>query len=192
MKKILPCLFAVFYALSICTACSNSKDEPTEESWKSLSKTYQSNSLDITLSESPIVITENRTIVVSASSPQAAKFTLNNIVPDDKSIDIDVYLEETNNIYSFSGTSETINGTFVAINGTFENGVLKLLAVRTPNHGITGDPLGLKLIEPEEGESTKIADVYIAFKSSEPTINAMVNTELPMQIGSELMKKFLT
>ncbi len=191
MKKNLLYLFTLLCTLSFFTACGDDdKDDPippVDETWKELSGTYDASSkLIATLNGTDLVVGNGRTVVVAATSAEAATFTLNNVVPDSKTVTINATLAKSNDQYSFTGEQAVGNAT-ISVSGTFDKGMLTIATTRKVASELTG-ALKLNYIT-MQAMPVQIGDVYINFQSVDPATNAMVNTQLPMLVGHKLAAK---
>jgi hypothetical protein len=169
--------------MGLFVACCGGDDDPVEvdDSWKNLSKTYQVDENEITLAGALTVTLsgEGRSVTVSATSAEAAKLTLTNIVPDGAAISIDGGLTKANDLYSITGET-TINGCKIAVSGNFDaDGKLTLAVTRTMTTPITGDWKLLITEEellPEEAPGVTIPYVPVYWKAV--TGDAEIDAEL--------------
>ncbi len=139
MKKSLLYLFTLLCSLGLFVACGGDDgDDPVDESWKNLSKTYQVDANEIKLTDVSLSGSE-KSVVVNATSAEAATVKLTNIVPDDAEVTINGTLTKANDLYSISGEA-TVNDCKVSIDGDFDaDGKLTLAVTRTLSSAITGN-----------------------------------------------------
>jgi len=156
MKKNLLYLFTLLCSFSLFIACSDDDDDdgpvvpPVDESWKELSDTYKSATLDLKLEGWTLSSTDGaeKTAVVNATSAEAATVKLNNVIPENKEVSINATLTKANDLYSIAGET-TVDACKVAISGNFSaDGKLTLTATRTLSSAITGN-LALLFTEAE-------------------------------------------
>lgn len=134
MKKNLLYLFTFVCCLGLFAACSDDDDDPKTEPWKELSKTYQDDKLKINEYE----VASEKTVVVDATSEEAATLTLNNVVPDDKAVKIEAKLAKSGEQYTVSGEA-TVGACVVSVSGKFVDGALNLTVGRNLSSAVTGN-----------------------------------------------------
>lgn len=137
MKKNLWYLFTLLCSAGLFVACGDDEKQ-VDESWKSLSKTYQVEANSITLSDVSLSGSE-KSVVIDAVSVEAATIKLTNIVPDAGEVSINATLTKANDLYSLSGET-TVDNCKIAISGSVSaDGKLTLAATRTMSSAITGN-----------------------------------------------------
>ena len=108
MRKSLLYVFAVICTMGFFTACGDDDDSSSSGNWQDLSKTYEGKSVNLVMGEVTIPV-DGKSVVIAASSAEKASVTLNNIIPENKSVVIDAALKEADGTYTFTGES-TVKG----------------------------------------------------------------------------------
>ena len=120
MRKSLLYVFAVICTMGFFTACGDDDDSSSSGNWQDLSKTYEGKSVNLVMGEVTIPV-DGKSVVIAASSAEKASVTLNNIIPENKSVVIDAALKEADGTYTFTGES-TVGDCVVSVNGTVKGG----------------------------------------------------------------------
>lgn len=81
---------------------------------------------------------DGKSVVIAASSAEKASVTLNNIIPENKSVAIDAALKEADGTYTFTGES-TVGDCVVSVNGTVKGGVASVVYTRKLTSSIVGN-----------------------------------------------------
>lgn len=134
MKKSLLYVFAVICVMGFFTACGD--DDPSSSDWQGLSKTYEGKSVNLVMGEVAIPV-DGKSVVIAASSAEKAAVTLNNVIPENKSVAIDAALKEADGTYTFTGES-TVGDCVVSVNGTVKDGVASVVYARKLTSAIVG------------------------------------------------------
>ena len=121
MRKSLLYVFAVICTMGFFTACGDDDDSSSSGNWQDLSKTYEGKSVNLVMGEVTIPV-DGKSVVIAASSAEKVSVTLNNIIPENKSVVIDAALKEADGTYTFTGES-TVGDCVVSVNGTVKGGV---------------------------------------------------------------------
>lgn len=137
MKKSLLYVFAVICTMVFFTACGDDDDSNSSGNWQDLSKTYEGESVKLVMGEVTIPV-DGKSVVIAASSAEKASVTLNNIIPENKSVAIDAALKEADGTYTFTGES-TVGDCVVSVNGTVKKGVASIVYTRKVTSSIVGD-----------------------------------------------------
>ena len=98
MRKSLLYVFAVICTMGFFTACGDDDDSSSSGNWQDLSKTYEGKSVNLVMGEVTIPV-DGKSVVIAASSAEKASVTLNNIIPENKSVAIDAALKEADGTY---------------------------------------------------------------------------------------------
>jgi len=93
MRKSLLYVFAVICTMGFFTACGDDDDSSSSGNWQDLSKTYEGKSVYLVMGEVTIPV-DGKSVVIAASSAEKASVTLNNIIPENKSVAIDAALKD--------------------------------------------------------------------------------------------------
>ncbi|MDD2952707.1 MAG: DUF4925 domain-containing protein [Parabacteroides sp.] len=136
MKKSLLYLFAVICTMVFFTACGDD-DSSSSGNWQDLSKTYEGKSVNLVMGEVAIPV-DGKSVVIAASSAEKVSVTLNNIIPENKSVAIDAALKEADGTYTFTGES-TVGDCVVSVNGTVKEGVASVVYTRKVTSSIVGN-----------------------------------------------------
>lgn len=120
MRKSLLYVFAVICTMGFFTACGDDDDSSSSGNWQDLSKTYEGKSVNLVMGEVTIPV-DGKSVVIAASSAEKVSVTLNNIIPENKSVVIDAALKEADGTYTFTGES-TVGDCVVSVNGTVKGG----------------------------------------------------------------------
>ena len=126
MRKSLLYVFAVICTMGFFTACGDDDDSSSSGNWQDLSKTYEGKSVNLVMGEVTIPV-DGKSVVIAASSAEKVSVTLNNIIPENKSVVIDAALKEADGTYTFTGES-TVGDCVVSVNGTVKAGVEAIYA----------------------------------------------------------------
>lgn len=126
MRKSLLYVFAVICTMGFFTACGDDDDSSSSGNWQDLSKTYEGKSVNLVMGEVTVPV-DGKSVVIAASSAEKASVTLNNIIPENKSVAIDAALKEADGTYTFTGES-TVGDCVVSVNGTVKGGVEAIYA----------------------------------------------------------------
>lgn len=171
MKKNLLYLFTFVFALSFFTACNDDDDDNVD-----LSKTYEgSKGLKVVLDEITINA-EGKSVVLDAKSETAGTVTLNNVVPDAKSITMETKLTKSGDTYSLSGETTVNDNCKLTITGDIIAGKLMLNVAREMTTIVTGS-FNLDMITSGE---LKMANIY--WKTDLKTGDALLDAMIP-QLG---------
>lgn len=81
---------------------------------------------------------DGKSVVIAASSAEKVSVTLNNIIPENKSVVIDAALKEADGTYTFTGES-TVGDCVVSVNGTVKGGVASVVYTRKLTSSIVGN-----------------------------------------------------
>lgn len=126
MRKSLLYVFAVICTMGFFTACGDDDDSSSSGNWQDLSKTYEGKSVNLVMGEVTVPV-DGKSVVIAASSAEKASVTLNNIIPENKSVAIDAALKEADGTYTFTGEStvgdcvEAIYANIVTGNSTIDD-----------------------------------------------------------------------
>ena len=137
MRKSLLYVFAVICTMGFFTACGDDDDSSSSGNWQDLSKTYEGKSVNLVMGEVTIPV-DGKSVVIAASSAEKASVTLNNIIPENKSVAIDAALKEADGTYTFTGES-TVGDCMVSVNGTVKGGVASVVYTRKLTSSIVGN-----------------------------------------------------
>lgn len=137
MRKSLLYVFAVICTMGFFTACGDDDDSSSSGNWQDLSKTYEGKSVNLIMGEVTIPV-DGKSVVIAASSAEKASVTLNNIIPENKSVAIDAALKEADGTYTFTGES-TVGDCVVSVNGTVKEGVASVVYTRKLTSSIVSD-----------------------------------------------------
>ena len=137
MRKSLLYVFAVICTMGFFTACGDDDDSSSSGNWQDLSKTYEGKSVNLVMGEVTIPV-DGKSVVIAASSAEKASVTLNNIIPENKSVAIDAALKEADGTYTFTGES-TVGDCVVSVNGTVKGGVASVVYTRKLTSSIVGN-----------------------------------------------------
>ena len=137
MRKSLLYVFAVICTMVFFTACGDDDDSSSSGNWQDLSKTYEGKSVNLVMGEVTIPV-DGKSVVIAASSAEKASVTLNNIIPENKSVVIDAALKEADGTYTFTGES-TVGDCVVSVNGTVKGGVASVVYTRKLTSSIVGN-----------------------------------------------------
>ena len=137
MRKSLLYVFAVICTMGFFTACGDDDDSSSSGNWQDLSKTYEGKSVNLVMGEVTVPV-DGKSVVIAASSAEKASVTLNNIIPENKSVAIDAALKEADGTYTFTGES-TVGDCVVSVNGTVKGGVASVVYTRKLTSSIVGN-----------------------------------------------------
>lgn len=137
MRKSLMYLFAVICTMGFFTACGDDDDSGSSGNWQDLSRTYEGKSVNLVLGEVTIPV-DGKSVVIDASSAEKASITLNNVIPESKSVAIDATLKLADGVYTFTGES-AVGDCVVSVNGTVKDGVASVVYGRKISSSIVGD-----------------------------------------------------
>lgn len=118
------------------TACGDDDDSSSSGNWQDLSKTYEGKSVNLVMGEVTIPVDGNRSCCRFFCGEGTV--TLNNIIPENKSVVIDAALKEADGTYTFTGES-TVGDCVVSVNGTVKGGVASVVYTRKLTSSIVGN-----------------------------------------------------
>ena len=199
MKKSILYLFAAMFSACVITSCGDDDPVPnptptpdpgpgidttwTEDNWEA---EYKNDKLTLTLGETALPL-DNKSVVVNATETETertAVVTLNNVLPEDPALEIDVELQlvdSENFNYAFTGQAEAGTST-VEINGTIEGDALSLVINRTLSGALVGN---WDLARTALG----LPDVYVEIKTGVELVDNLISTAVGPVIGQKLAEK---
>lgn len=184
MKKSILYLLAILFTTCCITSCGDDENtdnptNPTEETWKELSKTYENDNLELKMNDF-VLDPENKSVSFDAQSATTSKITLNNVLPETTSIEITTTMQEANGIYSFTGEADVNENCKVSINGKIESGKLSIVFKRTLSGELVGD---WNLVF-----NNNSAGIYSNIVTGVEQMDQMINFFIPM-LGSALAEE---
>lgn len=185
MKKSILYLLAILFTTCCITSCGDDENtddptNPTEETWKELSKTYENDNLSLTMGETALTAA-GKNIKFDAQSATEAKVTLNNVLPEAASLEINTTMQEANGIYTFTGEADANENCKVSVNGTIESGKLSVVFKRTLSGELVGD---WNLVY-----NNNSAGIYTNIATGVEQMDQMINSFIPMMLGSALAEE---
>lgn len=184
MKKSILYLLAILFTTCCITSCGDDEKNddpttPTEETWKELSKTYESDNLKLMMGETPLTAA-GKNVKFDAQSATEGKITLTNVLPEAASLEIAATMQEADGVYSFTGEAEANSNCKVAVNGTIKDGVLSVVFNRTLSGSLVGD---WNLVY-----TNGIAGIYSNFVTG-TALDQLINVGFPAFLGQKLAGK---
>lgn len=184
MKKSILYLLAILFTTCCITSCGDDEKTddpvtPTEETWKELSKTYENDNLSLTMGETALTAA-GKNIKFDAQSATEAKVTLNNVLPEAASLEINTTMQEANGIYTFTGEADANENCKVSLNGTIDNGTLSIVFNRTLSGNLVGN---WDLVY-----NNNIASIYANISTGSAMADQMLSALIPL-LGQKLAEK---
>lgn len=184
MKKSILYLLAILFTTCCITSCGDDEKTddpatPTEETWKELSKTYESDNLKLMMGETPLTAA-GKNVKFDAQSATEGKITLTNVLPEAASLEIAATMQEADGVYSFTGEADANENCKVVVNGTIKDGVISVVFNRTLSGSLVGN---WNMVY-----ANGIAGIYSNFVTG-TALDQLINAGIPAFLGQKLAEK---